>query len=62
MLDLIDGDHVGWEQTPLERLAAEDQLTAFRHDGFWLPMDTLRDKWVLQNLWETDRAPWKVWA
>jgi glucose-1-phosphate cytidylyltransferase len=62
VLDLIDGDHVGWEQTPLERLAAEDQLTAFRHDGFWLPMDTLRDKWVLQNLWETDRAPWKVWA
>jgi glucose-1-phosphate cytidylyltransferase len=61
VFDFIEGDHTGWEQTPLERLAAEDQLTAFRHDGFWLPMDTLRDKMVLQELWEKDRAPWKVW-
>jgi glucose-1-phosphate cytidylyltransferase len=61
VLDFIEGDHTGWEQAPLERLAAADQLTAFRHDGFWLPMDTLRDKMVLQELWEADRAPWKVW-
>ena len=61
VLDFIDGDHTGWEQAPLERLAAENQLTAFCHDGFWLPMDTLRDKTVLQDLWETGRAPWKVW-
>jgi glucose-1-phosphate cytidylyltransferase len=61
VIDFVEGDHTSWEQTPLERLAAEDQLTAFRHDGFWLPMDTLRDKMVLQELWEADRAPWKVW-
>lgn len=62
VIDLIDGDNVGWEHEPLQRLAARDELMAFRHDGFWLPMDTLRDKNVLQNLWDSGDAPWKVWA
>ena len=62
VLDLIEGDATYWERQPLERLAAEGQLTAFRHEGFWLPMDTLRDKIVLEDLWESKRAPWKLWG
>lgn len=61
VLDLIDGDDSIWERKPLEQLAAEEQLSAFRHDGFWLPMDTLRDKNVLEELWTQGRAPWKLW-
>ena len=61
VLDLIEGDATTWEQTPLERLAAEGELMAYRHDGFWLPMDTLRDKMVLQDLWDRNEAPWKLW-
>ena len=45
----------------MERLAQEQQLSAFRHSGFWRPMDTLRDKIVLEEMWETNKAPWKVW-
>jgi glucose-1-phosphate cytidylyltransferase len=60
-LELIDGDDTVWERAPLERLAATGQLAAFRHTGFWQPMDTLRDKQVLESLWGTGRAPWKVW-
>ena len=45
----------------MKTLAESDQLSAFHHDGFWQPMDTLKDKTVLQRLWETERAPWKVW-
>ena len=62
VLDYIEGDHTGWEREPLERLAAEDQLRAFRHTGFWQPMDTLRDKNHLEALWQSGRAPWKVWT
>lgn len=62
VLDLIDGDHTVWEREPLERLAADDQLGAYRHDGFWHPMDTLRDKRELEMLWESGKAPWKVWT
>lgn len=61
VLDLIDGDETTWEAGPLERLAATEELAAFRHDGFWLPMDTLRDKMVLDDLWKSGEAPWKVW-
>ncbi len=52
------GEDVNLEREPLERLAAEDQLTAYSHEGFWLPMDTLRDKLLLENLWSSGQAPW----
>jgi len=60
-LGLIEGDATPFEGPPLEKLAAMDQLRAYRHDGFWQPMDTLRDKRQLEGLWEQG-APWKVWA
>ena len=62
VLNLIDGDSCIWEKEPLEKLARDGQLSAFKHSGFWQPMDTLRDKLVLNDLWETDNAPWKVWT
>jgi len=58
---LTDGDATIFERGPLERLAAERQLTAFRHEGFWQPLDTLRDKNQLEELWASGRAPWRVW-
>ena len=61
VLDFIDGDETMWEREPLEKLAGQGQLAAFRHGGFWLPMDTLRDKTVLEELWKSNRAPWKLW-
>ncbi|WP_286239982.1 glucose-1-phosphate cytidylyltransferase [Neptuniibacter halophilus] len=61
VLDYIEGDHTTWEDEPVGRLAEEGQLAAFKHDGFWQPMDTLRDHTVLQNLWEKGNAPWKIW-
>ncbi|MBL6749655.1 MAG: glucose-1-phosphate cytidylyltransferase [Nevskia sp.] len=60
-LDLIDGDDTAWEREPLERLAAQGQLSAYQHTGFWQCMDTLRDKKLLESLWESGRAPWKSW-
>lgn len=60
-LDYIDGDGTVWEREPLERLAKDQNLAAYRHEGFWQPMDTLRDKMVLEQLWDTEDAPWKVW-
>lgn len=60
-LDRIESDITAWETTPLEGLAKNGQLMAFRHTGFWQPMDTLRDKNVLEDLWKSGRAPWKVW-
>jgi glucose-1-phosphate cytidylyltransferase len=59
--DLIAGDHVAWEKEPLERLAEAGQLAAYRHRGFWHPMDTLRDKLLLESLWESGSPPWRVW-
>ena len=50
-----------WEQDPLEQLAHDGELMAYRHNGFWQPMDTLRDKNVLEELWQTGQAPWKIW-
>lgn len=61
VLDLVEGPDTIWEQGPLEALAANRELAAFRHDGFWQPMDTLRDKLHLESLWQTGRAPWKLW-
>jgi glucose-1-phosphate cytidylyltransferase len=61
VLDYIAGDAMPWEHQPLERLAAEGNLHAFEHTGFWQPMDTLRDKTYLEGLWQSDSAPWKVW-
>lgn len=60
VLDLIEGPETIWEQGPLETLARNGDLAAFRHDGFWQPMDTLRDKQHLENLWQQG-APWKCW-
>lgn len=61
VIDLIDSDDTVWEQAPLRTLAAEGQLGAFRHSGFWQPMDTLRDKKFLEGKWSEGSAPWKVW-
>lgn len=61
VLDYIDDDATVWEREPLERLASEGQLAAFKHPGFWQPMDTLRDKTHLEELWGSAQAPWKVW-
>ena len=61
VFDYLDGDQTVWEREPLERLAAEGKLSAFVHRGFWQPMDTLRDKNALEELWATGAAPWKVW-
>jgi len=58
---LKDGDSTILEKTPLETLSKEHKLTAFRHDGFWHPMDTLRDKNHLEKLWSSEKAPWKIW-
>ncbi|CAN5672482.1 glucose-1-phosphate cytidylyltransferase [soil metagenome] len=59
IFDYIDGDGTHWEGDPMERLVAERQLGAYRHDGFWQPMDTLRDKTHLEHLWATGAAPWR---
>jgi glucose-1-phosphate cytidylyltransferase len=61
VLDYISGDETVWEQDPLEALAAKGQLSAYRHKGFWQPMDTLRDKMVLEDLYTSGKAPWVVW-
>jgi glucose-1-phosphate cytidylyltransferase len=61
VIDLIDGDHTSWEQEPLANLAARDQLRAFQHRGFWMAMDTLREKNRLEELWQSGTAPWKIW-
>ena len=61
VLDLIAGDETLWEKSPLESLAKSGNLQAFMHKGFWQPMDTLRDKTQLEELWASGKAPWKVW-
>lgn len=60
-IDLIADDFTSWEGEPLSQLAMDGQLMAFQHDGFWQPMDTLREKNMLENLWASGKAPWKVW-
>ncbi|HET9791715.1 MAG TPA: glucose-1-phosphate cytidylyltransferase [Candidatus Angelobacter sp.] len=61
VLDYIDGDDTSWEREPLERLAREGQLMAFCHNSFWQCMDTLREKYILEELWARGNAPWKLW-
>jgi glucose-1-phosphate cytidylyltransferase len=61
VIDYIEDDKTIWEREPMERLAEEGQLAAFNHQGFWRPMDTLRDKQSLEDLWQSGKAPWKIW-
>lgn len=61
VIDRIDGDSSTWESQPLQSLALDGQLMAFKHEGFWQPMDTLRDKYYLEDLWAAEKAPWKIW-
>jgi len=61
VIDYIDNDLTTWEEEPLQMLAQEGELGAFEHDGFWQPMDTLRDKVLLNKLWDAGQAPWKIW-
>lgn len=61
VIDYIKDDNTIWEREPLENLTKESQLFAYKHEGFWKPMDTLRDKIELERLWNTKKAPWKVW-
>ena len=61
VIDYIQGDETIWENEPMEKLANEGQLSSYKHLGFWKPMDTLRDKNQLEALWDSGRAPWKVW-
>jgi len=61
VFDYIDGDSTVWEKEPMERLSRNNELSTYRHTGFWHPMDTLRDKNFLEELWVSGRAPWKVW-
>ncbi len=61
VIGYLAGDHTNWEKEPMEMLSSERQLAAYKHDGFWRPMDTLRDKTLLEELWASGAAPWKVW-
>ena len=61
VIDLIDDYSISWEEEPLNKLSNDRNLTVFKHDGFWHPMDTLRDKNYLESLWQNGQAPWKVW-
>jgi len=62
VFDYIDGDDTQWEREPLERLAKDGQLMAYRHESFWQCMDTLRDKRLLEDMWQSGDAPWKIWG
>ena len=61
VIDLIDDDRTSWEDKPLNSLASSNEMVAFVHNGFWQPMDTLRDKQNLEELWASNKAPWKIW-
>jgi glucose-1-phosphate cytidylyltransferase len=60
-IEFIDGDETPWEHKPLNTLANMGELVAFEHNDFWQPMDTLREKNLLEDLWNTGKAPWKIW-
>jgi glucose-1-phosphate cytidylyltransferase len=62
VINYISSDNVSFERDPLEKLVSENELNAYKHHGFWQCMDTLRDKEILENLWRTNKAPWKVWS
>ena len=61
ILNYIEDDNTYWEREPMANLASDGQLSAYKHEGFWKPMDTLRDKTELENLWNSGKAPWKIW-
>jgi len=61
VIDYVENDETSWEKGPLEKLSREGQLMAYRHEGFWQPMDTLRDRRSLEKLWASGQAPWKIW-
>lgn len=61
VINYIEDDYCIWERGPMETLASQGQLAAYQHHGFWQPMDTLRDKNYLEELWQSGQAPWKVW-
>ncbi|MBV8801994.1 MAG: glucose-1-phosphate cytidylyltransferase [Gammaproteobacteria bacterium] len=61
VMDYIENDATTWERSPMERLVQEEQVAAFFHHGFWQSMDTLRDKYLLESLWQSGNAPWKIW-
>jgi glucose-1-phosphate cytidylyltransferase len=61
VLDYVDGDETVWEGHPLQKLAGDHELMAYQHEGFWQPMDTLRDKRHLEDLWLSGHAPWRIW-
>ena len=61
VMEYIAGDSAVWEREPMEKLSSDGMLSAYRHHGFWHPMDTLRDKNLLEELWQSGKAPWKVW-
>ena len=61
LIDRVKDDLTVWEQEPLRGLAEDGELMAFRHNGYWQPMDTLREKQKLEELWSSNKAPWKVW-
>jgi glucose-1-phosphate cytidylyltransferase len=61
VFDYVEGDTTQWEREPLERLASEGQLMAYRHDSFWQCMDTLRDRKLLEQVWQSGQPPWKTW-
>jgi glucose-1-phosphate cytidylyltransferase len=62
VFDYIDGDDTQWEKEPLENLAKDGQLMAYRHESFWQCMDTLREKYILERYWNSEKAPWKIWG
>ena len=61
VIDYIEGDDTSWEEEPLRSIAKDGELKVFAHDGFWHAMDTLRDKNILESLWNSQKAPWKKW-
>ena len=61
IFDYLEGDDTVFEAKPMERLATEGQLMSYRHDGFWQCMDSMREKQLLEDLWKSERAPWKIW-
>jgi glucose-1-phosphate cytidylyltransferase len=61
VMDYIESDSTIWERSPLETLASEGELSVYKHNGFWCPMDTMRDKIMLNEIWEKNKAPWKLW-
>jgi glucose-1-phosphate cytidylyltransferase len=61
VMDYIEGDLTIWEREPVQRLAQDDQMSVYFHHDFWQPMDTLREKFLLENFWRSGNAPWKIW-